>query len=694
MIPPAPWGWGVFHNLIGSEMKTTTLSRVTENENSQTFPRIIPHNDGWDEDRQAALEAETTPLEKLLPEDFERYCDLFFKYNKRTPYFVRTSYDGKFHCPKGRRKDGEEYYRPCYPGLIAKMLDLDHWNSLKPDKKQYQHLWIALNAGRCSALKAIDFDNKDNLLGTYRSVSDDLVRPLATLTLEHVQAIKRIYDAFPNHIWCISSRTLGLHIWEQLPKPLPLELIDARNRPTLRRIGLGSTEIHPMRGRAFRRPFGEDYLTITNDGLLSRWTKQLDFFEFKAETPRFEEVYRALQQKASDALKHFKRWGSPESHKLMAAIYCKKPHLAKYCKVKDLISIEPAIEEFKRMDNWAEKGFPDVMPVSEPVPVEVKELGRGKNTPHQPAAGVALAPKTKNKTTCDIDLSDVCNGQWVQNCQKWAENGLPCEDSIFPVVSQLARWFFFIEFWHLSKDERIEQIVELITAFCMEKNNNFISRLNAGLQEEVESHVERIVETAIKEVDQKGKALFAVVRQKRERGEYSKLIWLEPVIRGVEQKDAEPVKQRETVLPSSSLVGINRCCTLSGNDSSATTRRKDAEGWEFVPNDTPLPDPLMEGIESYYFGNNLTTYKPTMKKLIRFLNHLADNGEARLSVKSLKKMGFSNDRQRQHLKNLEKARIITKGSYSSALGLGTLYRLTKRAKEMFAAERGQKALIA
>lgn len=672
---------------------STNLNRVTSDKNSKTFPRIVPHNDGWDEDRQAALEAETTPLEELLPEDFERYCNLFFKYNKRTPYFVRTSYGGGFVCPKGTNKNGEACYRPCYPGLIAKMLDLDHWNSLKPDKKQYKHFWIAMNAGRCSSLKAIDFDNKVNLLGYYHSAIDDLVRPLATLTLEHVQAIKQIYDAFPNHVWCISSMTLGLHIWEKLSGPLPLEMIDARNRPTLRRIGLGSTEIHPMHGRAFRRPFGEDYFTITDDGLLTRWTDQLDFFEFKAETPRFAEVYRAIRNKSGDLWNYFRRWGSPYSHAVMAATNRKKPHLAKYCKSKDWISIEPAIEEFKRMDHWADKGFPNLMPVSEPVPVEVKELGRSKNTPPPPKAGVALAPKRKNTTNCDINLSEVCNGQWIQKCQEWAEKGLPCEDSIFPVASQLARWFYFIEFFHLPKDERLERITGLLTHFCMEKNNEFISRLNAGLDHEVESHIERIVESAIRNTDTSGKSLFAIVRQKRERAEYSKLIWLESVIRGTGQEDTQ-VSNTKSYSSSSLPVGINECCTVLNSNSSATTRRKEAEGWEFVPNDTPLPDPLIKGIESYYSKNNLTAYKPTMKKLIRFLNHLAKNGEARLSGKSLRKMGFSNHGQRQHIKHLEKAGVVTIGTYSTSQALGTLYRLTKRAKEMFEAERGQKALTA
>ena len=50
-------------------------------------------------------------------------------------------------------------------------------------------------------------------------------------------------------------------------------------KPRLAAIGLGNTEIHPMFGRPFRRPFGQDYYTITNGGLLSDWIEQLTFFE-------------------------------------------------------------------------------------------------------------------------------------------------------------------------------------------------------------------------------------------------------------------------------------------------------------------------------------------------------------------------------------------------------------------------------
>ena len=99
------------------------------------------------------------------------------------------------------------------------------------------------------------------------------------MPVEHLQAIKRIYDEFPNRIWCVSSATLGLHIWEKLPMLQDLTTIQVTTKTRLHKIGLGSTEVHPMPGRAFRRPFGQDYYTITDGGLLENWIDQLNFFE-------------------------------------------------------------------------------------------------------------------------------------------------------------------------------------------------------------------------------------------------------------------------------------------------------------------------------------------------------------------------------------------------------------------------------
>ena len=255
--------------------------------------------------------------------------------------------------------------------------------------------------------------------------------------------MKRLYDAFPNRIWCISSLTLGLHIWETVRFPQTVELIHAVATPRLKGIGLGSTEVHPMFGRPFRRPFGTDYFTITDSGLLEHWTDQLDYFENVAETPTFAAIYREMRSQWQSSWAHFRRdWG----HGTFRG-YAQHSHLQKYFIERNWVSDREVEEEVKRCDLWAERGFPSQMPTSEGVIIDLGTKAA--------KASVRQAP------ACEITLAQVCNREWVQNCEKWAIAGLPCHDSILLVVSQLARWFFFIELWDISEDDRLEKIVSL-----------------------------------------------------------------------------------------------------------------------------------------------------------------------------------------------------------------------------------------
>jgi hypothetical protein len=60
-----------------------------------------------------------------------------------------------------------------------------------------------------------------------------------------------------------------------------------------------------------------------------------------------------------------------------------------------------------------------------------------------------------------------------------------------------------------------------------------------------------------------------------------------------------------------------------------------------------------------------------------------------LSVEALKKMGFGNDRARAHLKMLEDARVIWRGGYCPAAGIGRRFTLTKKAMELLPSTRSE-----
>ena len=73
-----------------------------------------------------------------------------------------------------------------------------------------------------------------------------------------------------------------------------------------------------------------------------------------------------------------------------------------------------------------------------------------------------------------------------------------------------------------------------------------------------------------------------------------------------------------------------------------------------------------------------------MRKLTRLLNHLwKRNGEARVGVKTLKKMGFANNAARQHVKRLEKMGVISVSGYCPASGISKAFKLSKRTMTLF-----------
>ena len=368
-----------------------------------------------DEELEIVLE-QIVPLPVLYPEEFQRYCELFIHYFPKTPCHVKGQYDQGFVCIKGKKKTGEHYNMACFPDLVAKMLDHERWKTIHPDKSHREGCWVALREPRKSTMNAIDFDNKSNLLGYYRrglSEQGSPLRPLMTMPLDHFKAIKRIYNEFPNRIWCVSSATLGLHVWEIHPLQ-DLLTIQVNTKTRLQKIGLGNTEVHPMPGRAFRRPFGEDYFTITNDSLLGNWIDQLNFFE-NPHTPTFENIFKALRSLLS------KEYG--DYHRCSG--HCEVRRIT----FKDVLRLQ---DDFKQLDQWAEQGFPDENPVAEPIIFNLPELGR-----------THLAPVGRDvQSPCEIDMAKVCNGEWVQHCELWARNGLPCHDSVFLVCSQLARWLY------------------------------------------------------------------------------------------------------------------------------------------------------------------------------------------------------------------------------------------------------------
>jgi hypothetical protein len=469
----------------------------------------------YTEDQLDCLRHLHSPLFEQHPDEFRRYLDLFYTYCPRRPYNVRTSYDTGFMQKNRSYKHREgRYPLYCHPGLVAKHLDFDHWCFLHPASRPIERFWLAMWPAKRSRLKALDIDNKQNLCG-YTQVREGPLTPVVHIPLERFVELKRIYDEFPGHTWCISSETLGLHIWEKYPRPITIDDIHRANRPRLQRIGI-SAEIHPMPGRCFRRPFGQDYGTITETGLLTDWIDQLNCFEKEAATPSFVAIFRALRAKLVAQWATYDNHGGPISSRWR----------------QRRIGTRELRRELKTIDAWAANGFP-----TEARPVSVS-LTAAANVPAPAKKPSSPKGRTANSTYsgCDVNLSEVCDREWVQNCELWARTGLPCDDSLFVVVSQLARWLYFIEFFPLPEDQRMERIKRLLVHYALTKHNGFISRLAGGSEEQVVQHVSRAVDSGIANGDLNFKGYCAIMRQKRKEGQYRRVICLEGLLGGKEDQ--------------------------------------------------------------------------------------------------------------------------------------------------------------
>ncbi len=204
------------------------------------------------------------------------------------------------------------------------------------------------------------------------------------------------------------------------------------------------------------------------------------------------------------------------------------------------------------------------------------------------------------------------------------------------------------------------------------------------------------------------KSLFLRIRDKRNNGEYKRVICLEQYLRADGCDASQQQIQEYNILPSRCA---SLCCTSTEvsledkrglnniwwddyergivshapaiNRPDVEQKRKRAEEWVYEPDYTPIPQ-IEEAIENYYRRNGWRVYSSTIRKLTAFINHLCGCGGAvRVSIQGLKKMGFSNDRQREHIKRLEKAGIISIGGYCAAEGLSREYKLTKSAMSIF-----------
>jgi hypothetical protein len=582
----------------------------------------------YGEDRAEALLDEHIPLERRWPAEFTDYLDLFVRYWPRKGYHVRRDYLHGFVQPKWKQKgqDGTISETPAvaYDAVFARMLDPKRW-SLTSGKEDIRPFWVALHAPKKTRLAAIDLDNKAGVLGYYHAgpTREAPARPIPSVTVEHLRTVKAVYEQFPDRIWCISSATLGLHIWETRRHPELTDVVQERTKNLLVGIGLGETEVHPMVGRPFRRPFGTDYHTIIDIGLVSNWIDQVRFFKNPTHVPTFPAVVKAMLSVCRT------EWASSDGKLLARGTRLEARTLAR--------------RRGEEVQRWLDDGCPDTL-VSTP-----SRLGRREAGSIRPA---------RQADTASFDITKSFDGEWVQSCVRWARDGLPGEDSIFPVTSQLARWLYFVEIWDVTDEDRLDQIKSLLISFCDKKNNGFISRVKQGKWSDVKRQIARIVNEAVEHTDEAGHRIFAGIRAKRAAGRYATTIHLAPLLRS--DPDAQTYLQTDK------------------------PNKKRERTWSITPDYSPLPEKLTREIEDYYASNKTELQRRRLKAISAFMNYLwGRDGRARLGTESLRKLGFNGYKARLHLRRLQAMGLIVIGGFSKACGLGREFTMTDRCQKMF-----------
>lgn len=513
-------------------------------------------------------------LSEAYPEPFWAYFDRFIRYWLRKTYHVKHAYEKGF-IEKKRRGSGQSL--PLFDALAVELAErhLNAWNwaEWKGDKYPHDPIWLALYMPKLTTVDLIDVDAKQFRMGYYRECGSDKGRlmPVIHLPLDHFKRLKRIYDAFPGRIWCISSETLGIHAWKKHASPQPAIQLHQQNKNCLAGIGEASTESHPMPGRCLRRPFGDGYRTITPTGICEDWIEQVEYFESDGRTPTFNRICHELVKAMYRQWQCWERWGDVN----------RKVNVRKV--------LEQHWHELQEIADWLKAGCPlEQVPVV-PIPQvlhpslalsrEVLAETLGETSPQKPdpilrICRAILSVSFGEKTDKDVapileeasaeingspyevrschnkslpnsgskrdDLASLRGGNWAKELLRLARVGLEQEDSVGTVVHEMAKWLWWIELYSIPEGKRLEEITGLLNAFVMKKHNGCVSRLLNGQEEEVIAQVARCVKEAATITLPSSLEGFAQTRQKWLNGGYTHPVKLIPALTGDEDVSLSP----------------------------------------------------------------------------------------------------------------------------------------------------------
>lgn len=609
-------------------------------------------------------------LSEVSPIEFAKYFDRFVRYSPQHSYHVKYGYASGF---VEKQKKGTDIPQPFFEELAVEMterhLDHEHWRIWKRYEKS-NPIWLGLHFPKCTTVDAIDIDAKKYLIGWYRVHKDEEKMPIVRLPLEHLQLLKRIYDAFPKRIWCISSETLGVHAWRLHAHPQSSMYLHSQNKYRLAEIGLPSIEAHPMPGRCFRRPMGADYRTITPNGILETWIDQLEYFENVRATATFDQICRAL-------------WIALKSQ-WMSFLNAAEATDAKGVKVKCRDSFLMGFHDDRvQFTKWRDAGFPlEALPPCAPRFSAVEQmmadvfdatLGEKRSAPKLSAVEQMMAdvfaetlgekPKLppspaqhpEKPAIPNPEFVDYRNRNWTKALKKLATEGLTQPDSIGFAALEIAKWLYWVELFQVPEQQRKSEIFDLLHEFVRTKANGFIDRWSSGQKQDVLSQLARCVDAAEKlQINNRDYSvdLFGRIRAKWEGGEYTQPLKLVPLLKGIKEEEGEKEKVEEKEKDSFSSSTLTMCIRLDAS---------------------PLPESVIQELQKYSGKAKLL---PFATKLINYL--FEKDGSVRIGRPALFKMlGHRNpSRLVSYLKRIELAKVIVRGKKYSIGNCGKLCSLT------------------
>lgn len=546
------------------------------------------------------MQEESILLKDAQPPELAVFCRYFIDFFPRKCFHVKYDYRGGFIQRKRKATDKP---LPLFPAMLDQALErhldsrryYDHHRLRDPNKTPpCGPFWLALHAPKKTALECADLDNRTdqgkNVVGYY--TCDEITRPVVRCPLEFVQKLYRFWSHFPGRIWCISSETLGIHAWKKLPARRPLHGLHDTRRDQLAQVGLvyeSEVEIHPNPHRCLRRPFGLDYRTITDAGVLSDWREQVRFFDQFA-TDDASPSFPAIVQALGDALaRQRENWFR----------HARKPKKLR-SKIDDLKN------EWNEVLRWVETGCQTTAVCVVPEDVVLSTPLGGQRRPR-------AAPASSDGVAGIVDLRKVCRDhQWVQTIKDWAVNGLPGPNTIRSVVQELAEWLCWVEF-HDNSD-RQQHVASLLWTYVLNKNNGHVSRLNDRNHKAVKGQVGRIVKSVLKKGDNR---VWQELREKRGSGEYREVIYLAPWLastgaeRQKESSCSGPIYSVSTPLPETVLKMIRakagQCQVVPFAEKLLWTLHQQGGKWN-------LSQETLLGMLGYPNKNQMTKYKKILLK--------------------------------------------------------------------------------